>query len=145
MHVATQHHPSCCQVSKPSKTYQLHRYDEPGLLQEVEKRLGSSIPSLSDDLSLPPELQARLAGRMGAEKGPRMYQLLCVYAETLVAHMWTKLHYGCGVVWPFLCKSDVDVGLCMGTCVYSVVQPSCGCPRCPLQTPGDSTTLQTQA
>lgn len=38
------------------------RYDEPGLLQEVEKRLGASIPSLAEDLSLPPELQARLAG-----------------------------------------------------------------------------------
>jgi hypothetical protein len=38
------------------------RYDEPALLQEVEKRLGSSIASLAEDLSLPPELQARLAG-----------------------------------------------------------------------------------
>jgi hypothetical protein len=38
------------------------RYDEPALLQEVEKRLGASIPSLADDLSLPPDLQARLAG-----------------------------------------------------------------------------------
>jgi hypothetical protein len=43
----------------------LRRYDEPGLLQEVEKRLGSSIPSLSEDLSLPSELQARMAGGSG--------------------------------------------------------------------------------
>lgn len=40
-----------------------HRYDEPALLQEVEARLGGvSIPSLAEDLSLPSDLQARLAG-----------------------------------------------------------------------------------
>lgn len=54
------------------------RYDEPQLLKEVEKRLGASIPSLAEDLSLPPELQARLAGGPGLSLRLFIYVLLCV-------------------------------------------------------------------
>ena len=43
-------------------------YDEPALLKEVEERLGKEIPALPADLSLPPEISARVFGANGGVK-----------------------------------------------------------------------------
>lgn len=41
------------------------RYDEPGLLKAVEERLGRPVARLAPDLSLPPDMAARMAGSGG--------------------------------------------------------------------------------
>lgn len=41
-------------------------YNEAQLLKDVEARLAAPIPSLNEDMSLPPEIAARLAGEGGA-------------------------------------------------------------------------------
>eukprot|EP00879_Flechtneria_rotunda_P017692 GHRR01018544.1.p4 GENE.GHRR01018544.1~~GHRR01018544.1.p4 ORF type:complete len:100 (-),score=30.83 GHRR01018544.1:599-898(-) len=46
--------------------YFVCRYNEQELLKEVEARLHASIPSLNNDMSLPADIQARLAGKGAA-------------------------------------------------------------------------------
>jgi hypothetical protein len=72
------------------------RYDEPALLEEVEKRLGSSIPSLADDLSLPPDLQARLAGAWdGHVTILKTVVLKTVVLKTIACHHWLGYDLAC--------------------------------------------------
>ncbi|KAI7842747.1 hypothetical protein COHA_003675 [Chlorella ohadii] len=48
-------------------------YDEPQLLQDVEKRLTRPIPALAADLSLPAEIAARVAGTQAGSGGATQY------------------------------------------------------------------------
>jgi hypothetical protein len=70
------------------------RASRPPSLQEVEKRLSRPVPALAPDLSLPPDIAARLAGSGGAGS---QYGRQRGGGDSFAREVMQRVQVGCGL------------------------------------------------